>query len=737
MPAPGQPLTLRRRPDLLATREIFGDKIYYILKDPLTLKHFRFQEEEYAQWDLLDGRRSLETLKSKLEAHFAPQQFPVETIARFVASLHQAGLVVSDARGQAESLLERRRTTFRKQLLQKLISPTAIQFRGIDPTRFLDALLRPLAWCYSRWALLAGVALILSALTWSAVHAEEIGRRLPTFQEFFTPGNMLLLLALTGGIKILHEIGHGLTCRRFGAECHELGVMFLVFTPCLYCNVSDAWTLPKRRRMAVTAAGIAVELVIAALAVFGWWFSNDGAFQRLCLATIFVSGMSTLVINGNPLMRYDGYFLLSDWVETPNLAEKSAAVLREFLYGLCFGATPQRDPLLPKRGKHWFALYGIASFVYRIAVSFGIYLFLLEWLRPYRLEAAARLFGVVALTTMIVIPLLREFRMAKNRFAFSSTDHVRRRRLAAVAVVIALTAVCFLPLPQRVSGTLEIQPHDAVAVYAEVTGAVVDVDVLPGQYVETGARLAKLENLDLELELAELRGRRAELAADLQVRRLERFHSPSAGQVIAELTKSLAAAEAALDEKQNEHNRLALVAATTGIVLPPPNNSATEQRPAGELPTWSGLPTEERNRTATLEAGTLFCRIGRTDRWEALVVIDQADIELLDAGLPVQLRTEELPDVTFHGTLVEISRRELDVSPTRLSNKSGGELATETVAGGVERPLSATYQARVVVDDPERVLRIGVRGTAKIQVEPATVATRVGRWLARTFHFQI
>ena len=738
MPSPTQPLALRRRPDLVVVREAFGDKSYYVVTDPLALKYFRFQEEEFVQLELLDGVRSLEMMREALETRFAPQQFPTEGIARFVAGLHQSGLVTSDARGQAVPLLERRRKARSKAWLQKLLSPTAIQFRGIDPTRLFDFLEPRLRWVYSLPMAMAALMLMLGALTLVAVHYDQVAARLPTFQEFFTPSNMLLLLALTGAIKVIHEIGHGLTCRRYGGECHELGLMFLVFAPCLYANVSDSWRLTKRQRIAVSAAGIIVELVIAASAVFGWWFSLPGSFQQLCLGAMFVSGISTVVVNGNPLMRYDGYFILADVVETPNLAEKSSAVIREFFSRLCLGTTDESDPLLPARSRGWFALYGVASFVYRIMVTGSIYLFLLAWLKPYRLEVLARTFGLISLTSLLLVPAYRHGKNLYQR-GLGDPNSSRRKRLTATGgFVAAVVALLFLvPLPQRVWGTLELEPHAVQPVFVDVPGKIRSVARRPGEFVEKGAVLAELENIDLELELSKLDGRVAEIEAQLTARYAEQYSNPTALQQIPELKESLAAALAARQEKRDEAKLLTLVAGREGLLYPAAENFSREKTPRGELASWSGLPSDRKNERATLEEGTVFFRIGDSDRWEALIAVDQADIELLKKEQVVDVKVDELPDLTFRGTITEIARREMHESPKGLSNKSGGDLATETDAAGVERPLSPTYQLRVTLADDERLLRIGLRGTAKIHVPAAPLAAQVGRWLGRTFHFDL
>ena len=147
-------------------------------------------------------------------------------------------------------------------------------------------------------------------------------------------------------MKVIHEFGHGLSCKTFGGEVHEMGVLLLCFSPCLYCNVSDAWTLPSKwHRIIISFAGIYVELMIAAAATFVWWNSPSATFaQHLCLSLMVVCSVSTVVFNGNPLMRYDGYYVLADWLEIPNLHD--CAARRETLgaWNTCSASRPPRNP---------------------------------------------------------------------------------------------------------------------------------------------------------------------------------------------------------------------------------------------------------------------------------------------------------------------------------------------------------------------------------------------------------
>ena len=165
---------------------------------------------------------------------------------------------------------------------------------------------------------------------------------MPEFTLFFSPANILWLAVVIAVTKVIHELAHGITCRHFGGRCHELGVMFLVFMPCLYCNVSDAWVLPSKwQRAAVGFAGMYAEIGLASLATFGWWFTHPGTLNSIMLDTMVVCSVGTLLINGNPLLRFYGYFILSDVSGVPNLQPRAMAVLAEYAksWGLVSKAT--------------------------------------------------------------------------------------------------------------------------------------------------------------------------------------------------------------------------------------------------------------------------------------------------------------------------------------------------------------------------------------------------------------
>src|SRR5208337_844269 len=209
-----------------------------------------------------------------------------------------------------------------------------------------------LSWIFTAWFFTLSIAGMLAAFFFVAIHFETFHAKLPTYHEFFTWQTIGYLWLALGLVKVIHEFGHGLSCRHFGGEVHEMGAMLLCLTPCLYCNVSDAWTLPSKwRRMIIGFAGIYVELVIASLATVVWWNSASQPFlHNLSLGLMVVCSVNTVLFNGNPLLRFDGYYILADWLEIPNLRERANRFLGQITGEFCLGIEhPEQAYMAPWR----------------------------------------------------------------------------------------------------------------------------------------------------------------------------------------------------------------------------------------------------------------------------------------------------------------------------------------------------------------------------------------------------
>lgn len=729
-------LAIRRRPDLVFTKQRYQGKTYWVVKDPVGLNYFRFQEEEFSILQMLDGDISLDEIKERFEDEFPPQKIGVEEIQNFVGMLHRSGLVLASVPGQGIQLKKRRDDRTKKELWSKLSNILAIRFKGIDPDRLLNWMHPLLKWMYSPWMVAICLLLDLSALTLVLVQFDVFRSKLPEFHQFFSVKNAFWLALALGVTKVIHEFGHGLTCKHFGGECHEMGVMVLVLTPCLYCNVSDSWMLPNKwHRAAIGAGGMYIELVIASICTFVWWFTEPGLINNLCLSTMFVCSVSTLVFNSNPLLRYDGYYILSDVLEIPNLRQKATDILGRKLNYWCLGIEPQEDPFLPQRKQLLFALYSVAAAVYRWLVVFSILFFLYKVFEPYRLEIIGRALAMASIFGLVVQPVWKIYKF----FSVPGRLHKVKRIRVAISLALvacAIAAVVLIPLPYHVYCALEIQAEDARNIYVTVGGRLIEVRVKPGDAVKQGELLAQLENLDLQFEVEQLLGERDSYRARLDSLQGQRLDDKNVALLIPQVQELLATADSLLEKKKKDLNRLRLVAPEDGTILPPPE-IPNKPSATGELSSWSGTPLDPKNLEAVMKESELFCQIGDPRQMEALLVIDQTDIEFVHAGSTVEIVLDQFPGERIQGVITEISSNDLKVTPQHLSNKAGGELPTETDESGIERPMNTSYQARVPLPDPRAEYRLGIRGLAKVRAGDMTLGERFWRWVVRTFHFKL
>jgi putative peptide zinc metalloprotease protein len=733
-------LPIRKRPDLTARRQHYLGRSYWIVKDPVGLNYYRFQEEEYAILNMLDGSISMDEIKDRFEDEFPPQKITLDELQQFLGMLHRSGLVIAAVGDQGKQLLKRRRERRRKELLGAAANILCVRFKGFDPERFLNWLYPYIRWFYSKTAVAIILLMMLSALTLVVVQFHVFRSRLPEFHQFFNLHNALWLSVVLGTVKVLHEMGHGMTCKHFGGECHEMGVMILVLTPCLYCNVSDSWMLPNKwHRAAIGAGGMYVELLLASIATFVWWVSEPGyLLNNICLNIMFVCSVSTVVFNANPLLRYDGYYILADLTEIPNLRQKATTILSRKMGEWFLGLEQPDDPFLPERNQMFFAVYSVAAAIYRWFVVFSILFFLYQVFKPYGLEVIGQIIGLFSLWGLLGMPL---WQLGKFFYVPGRLEKVKKPRFyASMAGAVAIVAaIFFIPLPHHVMATLEIQPRSPELVYVNVPegGKLLNVFVKEGQEVPQGKELARLQSRELELEIERLKEKQG--GYEVQLQSILGSHAPEAHDQIPQLEDALAAVKKQLAEKETDKQRLRLVAGRAGTVMPPPMTpKPPHDDPDGQLGTWWGTPLDERNRGTFLREGVLFCQVGDPKQLEAILIVDQGDIEFVQEGQKVRIKLDSLPNDTFEGKIQAISLSDLKITPQRLTAKAGGELPSKAdKATGVERPQNPSYQAQVPLDDNAGLLQLGFRGRAKIETRWLSVGARIWRFATHMFNFKL
>ena len=474
---------LKKRVDLIFTRHKYQGREYNVVKDPLNLKYYRFEDEEFDLFTMLDGTKSADEIKRVFEERYAPQKISLAELQQFIGMLFSNSLLVSNAPGQGHQLNKRGYENKKKKRLASLSNVLAIRFKGFDPDRILNWLDRWVGWFFTIPALLVCSLICLAAAVLVIVQFDVFTSKLPSFHQFFAGENWIWIFLILGCTKVLHEFGHGLSCKRFGGECHEMGVMLLVFTPCLYCNVSDSWMLPSKwKRAAIGAAGMYIEVVLASICTFIWWFSEPGMLNYVCLNIMFVSSVSTVLFNANPLLRYDGYYILSDLLEIPNLRQKAQSILRRKMGKWFLGLPEHHDPFLPQRNQWLFALYTVAAAAYRWVIALAIFWFLYNLLEPYGLKIIGQAVALMAIWGLVGQPLVQ---LAKFFYVPGRLEKVKKSRaIVSGGILVAIVAgILFVPLPYQISCPFYIESDSAVNVDVPYPGMITAVHVEPGEGV--------------------------------------------------------------------------------------------------------------------------------------------------------------------------------------------------------------------------------------------------------------
>ncbi len=734
-------LPIKVRSDLTAKRQQYLGRTYWVLKEPVGSRYFRFQEEEYAILKMFDGFHSLDDIKDEFEKSFPPQKISLEELQHFLGQLHQSGLLVAATPNQGPELLKRRQKRKKQELFQKFTNILSIKFKGFDPDWLLSAMYPWVRWFFHPFTVCCCLCLCLAALLLVLVNFDIFRSKLPEFHSFFSPVNLIFLSMTLGATKVLHEFGHGLTAKHFKGECHEMGVMILVLTPCLYVNVSDSWLLPNKwKRIAIAVAGVYIECCLAAVCTFLWWFSQPGLLNYLALNIMFVSSVSTVIFNINPLLRYDGYYVMADWLEIPNLRQKATKILTRKCSQWFLGMEQQEDPFLPRKNQVLFALYSVAAFFYRWIVMAGILFFIHTLFKSYGLQIIGHMIAAMSLFSLFVMPL---YKVAKFFWVPGRIYKVKKARFyLSLSLFLALLGFLFFwPLPYTVIAPtiVELRASDSQHVYIPDTkggGRLKRIAVEPGQRVTAGQELGLLENLTLWGQLIELEGNIRQLEQELETMNLLKGIDNSANLHIGPKEKEWAATKEIHANLLRDFNMLTLRAPMDGIVVSPPWKP--HQAPADDmLPTWWGSPLERTNLEATFEPGTIFCSVGDPKLLEAAIVVDQSKIEFLKRGQAVELKLNEFPGKIFEGEVYEIERQKVTSLDVQLSTRAGGEVPTTTQEGGIEEPNSASYRVRMLLDNPDLSIKVGMTGAAKVHVEPQTLGYRLWLFVNNTFNFKL
>ncbi len=545
---------LRRHARLFRTH--YRGQLWYMLQDRTSGRFHRFSPSSYLVISMLDGRRTVQDVWEITCEQLDDETLTQDEVIRLLGQLHAADVLVGDIPPDIDELSERGAKQRNRKMLMSFMNPLAVRLPLIDPDDFVTAtypLVRPfISWFGALiFACVVGYAGFLALSHWDRLTENVVDRVL-------TAENIGLLVLCYIVIKGVHELGHAYVVKKWGGEVHEIGLMFLVFMPVPYVDASDSMRFPSKwQRALVGGAGILVEFFLAAIAMIVWVNAEDGLIRAFAFNTMLIGGISTLLFNGNPLLKFDGYYVMSDIIEIPNLAQRSKNYIGYLIKRYAFGIDHAENPATGRGEPGWFFFYAIAAFAYRLFITFAIVLFVSQ-----QFYFLGILMAIWALALMFGWPMLKHIWYL---LANPALRHKRTRAFAVTGSVIGglVALLFFLPAPHATmaEGVVWV-PGDRI-VHAAADGVVVDIAVPSGAQVVPDAPLMTLDDPLAEARMALLTGYIEELT-----RRLDAldFADRSAVRVLREELRA-AQGDLALTRERLAHLTLRATAEGT-LILP-------------------------------------------------------------------------------------------------------------------------------------------------------------------------
>jgi putative peptide zinc metalloprotease protein len=481
----------------------------------------------------------------------------------------------------------------------------------------------------------------------------------------------------------------------------------------------------------IGAAGMSIEAIISGVAIFFWAYTETGLMHHLCLNVFFVTSITTVIFNANPLMRFDGYYMLADFLEIPNLRPKADKLLRESFAWYCLGIEARPDPFMPETGKFWFVVFAITANIYRIFVMAAILTFFYTVLKPYDLQSVGITLAVFSFAGIIYSFFFNLYQI----ITAPRIEPMSRPKMIASSLVLltVLGAALFVPIPWHFDAMYIVEPHDVEHVYSTTPGFLRQQLVTEGQYVHKGELVALLENPEKEDKKREMLVQGRVILEDIKVHQA----NDSQAELKVALQK-LQTVKEQLAEYENQLAQLRLIAPCDGVVVAAPQTPEPKADSARvQLASWNGTPLDRKNLDCFLDERQHVCSIAPDDKFQATLLVDQQDRNDIRVGDEVQLKFDHLPDKTYRGKVEKISDRHLEFVPQLLSNKLGGEVPTTTDDQGRERLVSAAYQTTVVLEEDISLLRSGMRGRARFHIGKRSTWDWIWRYLKTTFHFRL
>lgn len=656
-----RPVCVGTRNDLDVTRHVFRGEPAYVVRDPMTLQSHRLDPADYAIFVAIDQDRQLGAIFEGLVANQTLSPNEEEHFYAFVFRLHQLGflsLPVSDEKRLYQRYVHQKQAR-RKQ---KLVGFLFMQIPLINPDDFLKRTMHYARHVYSKWFFVLWLCLMATA---GLVVVNNFRELLQPVQGVLLPQNLAMMWITLVVLKFFHEFGHAYACKHFGGYVPEMGIFLIMFTPCAYVDAGACWGFPRKwDRLIVCLGGMYIESIFAALAVLVWAMTAPGRIHDLAFNVIFLAGVVTVLFNINPLMRFDGYYVLSDLLEIPNLRQRSTRYVTNLAKRILLSV---QNPA-PSGGLRLRSLllgFGIAATLYRVAITVGIATVVAIKIPGVGIVLAFLIVGMFVVGSLI--------RLTRYLWKAEETAPVRGRAVAmSVLLLIGLPAFgALLPLPSSVHAKGLFERENESVIRAGVDGFVQSIHLRVGDQVQPGDILVELEHDTFRERVGEILA-----AIEASEIRYRAFQAYDPGMALQE-KEQIAVYQLELQRRRRDVDRLTVRATTGGTIV------------ACLQPADCGRYLHQGEPIAAIVSGS----------WRVRALLTESEMAATrpTVGDAIELRSRVSPDRTILGVVSHVaSTGSRTISKHALTHVGGGDIAVDPQTAQAQQPyFEITIDTRV------------------------------------------
>ncbi len=684
-------------------RHRYRGQIWYVLDDGAVGRSHRFSWGAYMLVGRLDGIRTVDDIWQDLARELDDEAPSQDEVIATLAQLHRGDLLASDLPPDTEELTKRHRKQKRQVWTQNLKSPLSIRIPLVDPNMFLERTMPYVRPLFSWAGLILWFALLIPALLIAGEHWQVLTTNI--YDRVMAVDNLLLLSLCYPFVKTLHELGHGYAAKANGREVREMGVMMLLFFPVPYVDASAASALrSKGQRALIGAAGMIVEVAIASLATFAWVMLEPGLARAVAFNIMLIAGVSTVLVNGNPLLRFDGYYILADLIEIPNLGQRANQYWSHLVDKHIF-RTHDIKPFAATPGEmRWFMVYAPAAFVARMVMLFGISIIVAG-----RFFFFGVLMALWSLWTGIVAPL---WKMGAHVLSSPHLNRNRRRALrwTGGAVAALLLLLFIIPIPHHIVTQGVVWLPDEAQVRAGNDGQVTRIMAREGALVKPGQPLAQAERPQLQASVEALTWRVREMEARAEA-------DLTTDRVKLQLSRLLldeAKGKLAMESQRLRELNVGAGAAGTFVLA---------GIPALDLP------------GRYLKKGDVIGYVTPDHATRARIAVHQDDIALVRQHLRgVRFKVADRPDKSFDAAIIRaVPGAQSELPSAALAAPNGGPFAIDPSDKRQRKTLTPMFQFDISLPKTLREVPFGTRVFVRFQLDPEPLGWQIGRRLRQLF----